>query len=85
MAVGRWVSSARWEVGVEGVAGVAAHESQEVEVKELGGEALGGGNGAFGAGKGGESEGGFAIHGGGRDVGDGEGLVAGCVSFAEGS
>ena len=63
--------------GVHEVARHGAHESEEIEIQELRGEALGGGDGALAAGDGGEGGGGFARHGGVVDVGDGEGFVAG--------
>ena len=70
--------------GVDVVARDGAHEGEEIEVEELRGEALGGGDGALAAGDGGEGDGGFALHGGVVDVGDGEGFVADGVGLAEG-
>ena len=64
------------------VAGLSGEKSEEVEDKELRGEALGGRDGALEPGEGGEGDAGFAVHGGAGDVGDGEGLVAGGSGFA---
>ena len=70
--------------GVHGVARDGGHEGEDVEIEQLRGEALGGGDGALAAGDGGEGDGGFALHGGVVDVGDGEGLVADGVGLAQG-
>ena len=59
-------------------------ERKQVEDGELAGEALGGGDGELFAGAERERDGGFAGHGRGWDVGDGEGFLAVGLSFAEG-
>ena len=76
------------EAGVDGGVGEAAagssgEEGEKVEDEELGGEGLGGGDGFFDSGAGGEGAVGERGHGGGGVVGDGDGGGVAEAGFAE--